>query len=83
MIFFGNLDGFRSLRRFTCLTILEWHDILSHKMTARPQQCSSSHGTFCLNVSSGNSYKKNTSSDIKARLAKNIKIIAIEKISSS
>ena len=70
MIFFGNPDGSRSLRGFTCLTILEWHDILSHKMAARPQQCSSSHGTFCFNVSSGNSYKKTTSSDIKARLDK-------------
>ena len=24
IIFFGNLDGSPSLRRFTCLTILEW-----------------------------------------------------------
>ena len=24
IIFFGNLEGSRSLRRFTCLTILEW-----------------------------------------------------------
>ena len=24
IIFFGNLDRSRSLRRFTCLTILEW-----------------------------------------------------------
>ena len=24
IIFFGYLDGCRSLRRFTCLTVLEW-----------------------------------------------------------
>ena len=61
----GSYNHFRQSRRlsvstsFHLLTILEWHEIFSHKMAARPQQCSSLHGKFCLNFSSGNSYEQN------------------------
>ena len=78
IIFFGNLDGSRSLRRFTCLTILQWHEILSHKMAAMPQQCSSLHGKFCSNFSSGIRQvivtNKTISSGIKARFAKRLSV---------
>lgn len=48
-----------SLRRFTCLTILEWPRNSFAYDGVSTQQCWSLHGNISLKLSSGNSYQKN------------------------
>ena len=81
-LFHGSYNLFRKSRRLSASTPfhlyyrLELHEIVSHKMAARRQQCSSLLSIFvrkfCLIFCSGNSQvNKTTSSDIKALSAKN------------
>ena len=70
-MFFGNLDGFRFLNRLNCLTILEWHEILSH--TRWHQGHNNVHHCterFAQTFPRVIIMNKTTSSDIKARFAK-------------